>query len=825
MAHLPATSTGCEDYDYPDDFTEASDDHDLPLPGLNSPPLARIWPRGDDWLLPGLVQQSESSSSGSSSSTSNEVNGGGVGSAARAANRPEGSPEPSTRGDGARARFTAAAVTGPGTQTYQRADPRVAMPLDAGPGPGAAEVAQARFLGSATAGGLLPVRLVSTPSGRSLFGPFGSSSLQHRDSLQALQVQPLTLAQTAQNQQQHHQIPSPQQQRPLATPVQPPVPRTASLTQQQQPQGQEQQREREGREDARRAGALGRLDGDDGDEGDYAGRGRRMPGGTGGWSYLDPDPYALGSSSSCSSSLSASRDVSPRPHLPAAVRPYPFGGRGSGSAAAASSQPWYSTQYDNSRYEHDFGAGAARSRLPRRRSSSVGDAGGIGDFGDRAPDEGERPRRLSRGTDLFGLGLDEGPAADNLHGSGRGGSSGSSDSSWTGRYDGAGPGLSQSAAAAMVLWPLGAPGDVLRSPGIPGRPVGGPVGALEGEWPGMPLGHRHRHAARTRASELSAAWRPSQDDDGGIDEQREPMAGTSSSALRSSDDPSSWDHHQYGGLGGRSSFGLSLGGGSSGAAANRYSPRSTLGESDLRGLGPSHHLPAVTGGSRAATPGGLGGGGYRTVGYGGGGGGLGGGSSLGGGGGGVTLCFTSLDSPSGPYDRRRVVLTSAHRRAPPEAATPSVRQYSDGLAGMLTNAQIQEWMSQHASRLLLPRHMQEIADIVFRPPSAVPEKKPPKCQPGGVPAQMLPPPVVLGGRYPPLHISRLVGDAAFMSDLLASLPGVDPSAGRVTAVVTALAGKDVVVRGEGDEGEADPAGLSLLSKAGGLRPPSRVQPK
>lgn len=94
------------------------------------------------------------------------------------------------------------------------------------------------------------------------------------------------------------------------------------------------------------------------------------------------------------------------------------------------------------------------------------------------------------------------------------------------------------------------------------------------------------------------------------------------------------------------------------------------------------------------------------------------------GGGGAHCYNSSVDSPVAPYDRRRSVLTSAHRRLSAlDSPAPSARQYSDGLAGMLTNAQIQEWMSQHASRLLLPRHMHEIADIVFRPPSAVPEKK------------------------------------------------------------------------------------------------------
>ena len=61
--------------------------------------------------------------------------------------------------------------------------------------------------------------------------------------------------------------------------------------------------------------------------------------------------------------------------------------------------------------------------------------------------------------------------------------------------------------------------------------------------------------------------------------------------------------------------------------------------------------------------------------------------------------------------------------APLDGGLPPVRQYGEGLAGVLTNHQIQEWMSQHASRLLLPRSMQDIADIVFRPPSAVPERR------------------------------------------------------------------------------------------------------
>ncbi len=53
------------------------------------------------------------------------------------------------------------------------------------------------------------------------------------------------------------------------------------------------------------------------------------------------------------------------------------------------------------------------------------------------------------------------------------------------------------------------------------------------------------------------------------------------------------------------------------------------------------------------------------------------------------------------------------------AAPPSV----GSMSGVIANAHLQELMSQHASRLLLPRHMQDIADIFFRPPSAVPEHK------------------------------------------------------------------------------------------------------
>ena len=45
---------------------------------------------------------------------------------------------------------------------------------------------------------------------------------------------------------------------------------------------------------------------------------------------------------------------------------------------------------------------------------------------------------------------------------------------------------------------------------------------------------------------------------------------------------------------------------------------------------------------------------------------------------------------------------------------------------------------------------------------------------------MLPPPAVLGGRYPPLPVSRLLaGDEAFIGGLLAALPGVDPAHSRI----------------------------------------------
>ncbi|GIL65918.1 hypothetical protein Vafri_19559 [Volvox africanus] len=759
MASLPDSSIGGEDYDYPDDFTDLSEDHDLSLPGLHAPPSALPWPGGDDWCLPGRVQQSETSSnSGSCSDNEN----GAVESPVRLA--PQGARSPTEA--------TAA------SELYQR-EPWMVQ-LDAGAASpsasGSSGIMQARFVGSAGIScGMLPLRNVSITSGRSLFGPFGSSSLQHRDALQSIQPHPLGL--TVQQQQQF--LPSPSQRLP-PTPVQP-LP--------QLPAG-DQDRNRE--QDLLLAVGSGLEDDEDED-----GQGDRPRAGGDPWSFLDADPFLLAASSTCSSSLSTSRDPSPQPQ-PAAAQSFavPLTGLNNGP------QLWYGNPYADSQIEHGF-ALALEPRL-RRRSSNVGGTGGL------TSQEGDgRSRGLARGLGSFGLGPEQGPAADNTHGSG--GSSDSSHSSWAGRpgldgrYEEGGPSTSQPTAAAIVLWPMGPPGELLGSGG-PSR-TAGMAAVGEVDWPMDSSDARHRHAVRTRASELSATWRPSQEDEG-MDELGASMAGTGSSALRSMGEPS-WGH-QYGGpLGDRSSPGLSFG--DSSGPIHRYSPRSTLGDSDLSGIGPSPS-GLTSAGPRGATPGGNGG--YRASGFG-------GGSSSGlNGGGGATLCFTSLDSPSGPYDRRRIVLTSAHRRNT-EASTPSVRQYSDGLAGMLTNAQIQEWMSQHASRLLLPRHMQEIADIVFRPPSAVPEKKPLKCPSSGV--ATLPPPVVLGGRYPPLHVSRLASDTAFMADLLVGLSGVNFANSRVQAVITALQGKDLVVTEEGEEGGAQRAGRTVLTKS--LRPPSRIQPK
>ncbi|GIL91094.1 hypothetical protein Vretifemale_18769 [Volvox reticuliferus] len=654
--------------DYPDDFTDISEDHDLPLPGLHTAPSALPWPGGDDWRLPGRVQQLETSSN--SGSCSDNENGGGE-SPVRLA--PQGTRSP--------AAATAA------TELYQR-DPWM-MQLDAGaasPSPsGSSGLMQARFVGSAAIGcGMLPVRNVSITSGRSLFGPFGSSSLQHRDALQAVQPHPLALTV------QHHQQVLPTlPQRPPPAPVQP-LP---------QPPVRDQDRVRE----QERVDAVGSgfEDGEDED-----GQVDRSHANGDPWSYLDADPFLLAASSTCSSSFSESRDPSPQPQPAAAATQsfsVPTSGRNNGP------QLWYGNPYADSQIEHDF-ALALGPRL-RRQSNSVGRTGGL-----NSQERDDQPFGLARGLGSFVLGPAQGPAADNTHGSG--GSSDSSHSSWAGRqglddrYEGAGPSTSQPTAAAIVLWPMGPPRELLRSGD---RSLAAGMAAMgEVDWPLDSSDPRHRNAVRTRASELSATWRPSQEDEG-MDELGASMAGTGSSALRSMGEPS-WGL-QYGvPLGDRSSPGLSFG--DSSGPTHRYSPRSTLGDSDLSGIGPSP--PGLTSaGPRGTTPGSNGG--YRSSGFGGGGSG-----GLNGGGGGATLCFTSLDSPSGPYDRRRVVLTSAHRRNT-EASTPSVRQYSDGLAGMLTNAQIQEWMSQHASRLLLPRHMQEIADIVFRPPSAVPEKKWVRC--------------------------------------------------------------------------------------------------
>ncbi|KAG2448521.1 hypothetical protein HYH02_006412 [Chlamydomonas schloesseri] len=212
---------------------------------------------------------------------------------------------------------------------------------------------------------------------------------------------------------------------------------------------------------------------------------------------------------------------------------------------------------------------------------------------------------------------------------------------------------------------------------------------------------------------------------------------------------------------------------------------------------------------RSLSPGGLvlggggSGGGFRSggAGLGGGGGGSGGGNAfrspglgmgLGGGGGGGT---TSLDG-----------------------GLPPARQFGDGLVGVLTNQQIQEWMSQHASRLLLPRSMQDIADIVFRPPSAAPERRPVKARPSTAPeALVLPPPAVLGGRYPPLPVSRLLADdGAFIGGLLAGLSGVDPGNSRIQAVLTALQGRDVTLVEDTEEVAPGAAGAAGAGAAGRL---------
>ncbi|EFJ44974.1 hypothetical protein VOLCADRAFT_94799 [Volvox carteri f. nagariensis] len=768
MAHFHNSSTGGGDYDYPDDFTDISDDQDLPLP-----------------------EQSESA-----------INGGNV----------DDGEFPFRVGvRGTRPSAAAAAGAPAAIDSHQR-DPWI-MQLgtgDSGPSsPIASGLTQARFTGSASIGaGMAPLRNTSITSGRSLFGPFGCSSLQHRDSLGTTQPHPLA------HSGQHYQHVLPQQApRPPQSPVQQ---RTQTLTSEQQQRPRDQGRDRPSRTDA----TLSEVDEASG-EGDEVGAERggadRDP-----WSYLDADPFVLAASSSCSSSLSASRDPSPQPHPAASTQPFPmpFGSRVNGP------RPWY----EEPQYERHLGLGLGlgfESGLGQRSSGSYGARGLIDEEEDEEAQEQEgQPRGLGRELGSFGveLGGGEGPAADTPHGSG--GSSDSSHSSWAGQpgldpeYDGAGPSGSQPATTITVLWPLGGSRDVLH--GVSGSRLPAGMAAGETNWAlGSSGGElRHRHANRARASEQSDGWRPPQDG-AGTEELQASIGGTSSSALRRAEEPS-WEHQYGGGLGARSSLGLSYGGNSS--PTHRYGQRSTLADSNLSsGLGPSQ--PALaSAGFRGATPSGLRV--YHPNGYSnagehgaGGGGGLGGGNGLGSAGG-TTLCFTSIDSPSGPYDRRHVVLRSAQRRNT-EASTPSVRQYSDGLAGMLTNAQIQEWMSQHASRLLLPRHMQEIADIVFRPPSAVPEKKPLKHQPSGV--TTLPPPVVLGGRYPPLHVSRLANDAAFISGLLACLSGVDPANSRVQAVITALQGKDVVVMEEAEGGEGETAGRFTLTKS--LRPPSRIQPK
>lgn len=56
------------------------------------------------------------------------------------------------------------------------------------------------------------------------------------------------------------------------------------------------------------------------------------------------------------------------------------------------------------------------------------------------------------------------------------------------------------------------------------------------------------------------------------------------------------------------------------------------------------------------------------------------------------------------------------------------------------------------------------------------------------------PPVLLNGRYPPPATARLLQDSSFLAGLLASLPGVNPTAPVITSVVTALQGHDVVVQ-------------------------------
>ncbi|GFR39636.1 hypothetical protein Agub_g102 [Astrephomene gubernaculifera] len=907
--HSTATD-GDGEYDYADDFTDDSDDNELPLPGLHDQGESMRWPGDDDWRLPGLLAQgtldNEAGDAGRRPDRSDDSSSAEV--------LLEDEPQPRTIGAGPSRPMAAADAYPRNPWVLQRAGaPDLAATLPRGSSPGHFAASQRRsssILHSLRRAPPSPFRTSAAS-----MGPLGSSSssgggggsggggFRQRDSLPALQQQQsqpagFSMEHRASNQhpqhayqyqsmhaqqqqqqqqlqpqyqqQQRQQYRQQQQQQPqqqqdlfggpppsrqqLLPPVQlrqlqPPQPQQQhqplllrTQPQQQVPQPQQHQQQRQfqpqpplsRQPDSRGSGSAmqgfrsmgmslrdssfedplrgrGAAAADEGmsSSGAMGGGGGGGGGGGSGWpTYLIVDPYARALSSSCSSSASASPSASPLPRHFTLQAP-----------SSSGQQHWYGTQYSNSQYEQDFGLGLGLG-LGRGLGGGEDSAGLMSRDGGEGMSLGLVDHRLS-GYGL-GLGLVQDAAADRSlsssdssrssrsrtsrpsmpaghgtnHGRGHRWDDGvsASASGTGGRYD---PGQSRSsgggAAAAAggsngsvvhlpPLWPSGGLGEERRL----GSAASSSTAAGAG-WrpPPLEIPRGHHLAAGSVSGSLSGRWRPSLDDDAGT-ALGSPAGGSGIPQLRSVGEPG-WER-RYGGIGGGAGYGLAHGIGrstsSSSSTPGRYSARSGLGSGGLGGGGMGGTLGGGSGGAQNDSRGSASGSGLSR-----------GGLSSGG-----ARCFASLDSSSGQYERRRAVLGSASRRMQPpltlEPVAPAVRQYGDGFAGMLTNAQIQEWMSQHASRLLLPRHMHEIADIVFRPPSAVPEKKPPKCQPETNSVTTLSPPVILGGRYPPLHISRLASDPGFITSLLSGLEGVDPNDSGVQAVVTALQGRDVTARDE-----------------------------
>ncbi|KXZ55253.1 hypothetical protein GPECTOR_3g392 [Gonium pectorale] len=394
-----------------------------------------------------------------------------------------------------------------------------------------------------------------------------------------------------------------------------------------------------------------------------------------------------------------------------------------------------------------------------------------------------------------GGGPGPGPGTGRFESMGRAGAAGGGDAAGAGHM-------------LPLLWPggsaAGGGGDEGRTSTGGASAVGGGLGGghaavgAGGRWRIVPAELSHTHGLQGGGSGGGGGvshvgrWRPPPLNSS-LDSLGSPLGGgpAASPHADAAGEPS-WEH-RYGGLAASAAHsGLGLvqggptgggGGGAGGGATGlgRHSPRSgLLGSSGMSLLArtSSINMPlgerAVPpgGGLRPSMSGGLGSSlgpagrrdslsmGRRESGV--------GGDSILGAGGGPTLRIV-IDGPGGSYERHRMLLATGSRGPQPldspsaASAAGSVggggasivgRQFGDGLAGVLTNSQIQEWMSQHASRLLLPRHMQEIADIVFRPPSAVTDK---------------------------------------------SCRASDPNNALVQAVVTALQGKEVVVAEEEDD--------------------------